>query len=91
MIDVTIPVGRNVTYKVRRNEKKVQEIMYRNTTNVEYGIYDYTSNNRNHQNSNESFKEKFGNHTKKKFNRVTTKTAVHGTSHTIRKVPQSET
>ena len=35
-MDVATPVDRNVTYKASRNEKKVQEIMYRNTTNVEY-------------------------------------------------------
>ena len=47
--------------------------MYRNTTNVEYEMYDYTGNNWSHRNSNKGFKEKCGSYTKKKFNRITTK------------------
>ena len=43
--------------------------MYRDTMNVEPEMYDCTSNNRSHQNSNKGFKEKFGNHTRKTFNR----------------------
>ena len=34
--------------------------MYRDTTNVEPEMYDYTSNNWSHWNSNEKLKEKFG-------------------------------
>jgi hypothetical protein len=47
--------------------------MYRDTTNVEPEIYDYTSNNWSHLNSNEKLKEKFGSGTRKTFNRLTTK------------------
>jgi len=44
--------------------------MYRDTTNVEPEMYDYTSNN---WNSNKKFKEKFASCTKKTFDRFTTK------------------
>ena len=36
-------------------------------------MYDYTSNNWNHWNSNEKLKEKFGSGTRKTFERFTTK------------------
>jgi len=36
-------------------------------------MYDYTSNNWSHWNSNEKLKEKFGRHTRKTFDRFTTK------------------
>ena len=47
--------------------------MYRNTTNVEYEMYDYTGKKWSHRNGNKSFKEKFGSLTRKTFSRVTTK------------------
>jgi hypothetical protein len=53
-------------------------------------MYDYTSNNWSHWNSNEKLKEKFGSGTRKTFNRFTTKAAILGTSHIIRKVLQCE-
>jgi hypothetical protein len=52
---------------------------------------DYTCNNWSHWNSNSSFKEKFGSHTRETSNRFTTKTTIIGTSHIIRKVLQCET
>jgi hypothetical protein len=54
-------------------EVETQEFMYRDTTNVEPDMYDYTSNNWNHWNSNEKLKEKFGSGTMKTFDRFTTK------------------
>jgi hypothetical protein len=54
-------------------EVKIQEFMYRDTTNVELEMYDYTSNNWSHWNSNEKLKEKFGSCTGKIFDRFTTK------------------
>ena len=54
-------------------EVKIQEFMYRNTTNVEPEMYDCTSNNWGHWNSNEMLKEKFGICTRKSFDRFTTK------------------
>ena len=41
-------------------EVKIQEFMYRDTMNVELEMYDYTSNNWSHWNSNEKLTEKFG-------------------------------
>jgi hypothetical protein len=51
----------------------IQEFMYRDTTNVEPEMYDYTSNNLSHWNSNEKFKEKFCICTTKTFDIFTTK------------------
>ena len=73
-----------------KKEVEIQEFMYRDTTNVEPEMYDYTSNNWSHWDSNEKLKEKFGSCTEKTFDRFTTKTAVLGTSHIIRKVLQCE-
>jgi len=54
-------------------EVKIQEFMYRDTTNVEPEMYDCTSNNWSHWNSNEKLKEKFGSCTTKTFDRFITK------------------
>jgi len=54
-------------------EVKIQEFMYRDTTNVEPEMSDCTSNNWSHWNSNEKLKEKFGNYTRKTLERFTTK------------------
>ena len=54
-------------------EVKIQEFMYRDTTNVEPEMYNYTNNNWSHWNSNENLKEKFGSCTRKTFDRFTTK------------------
>ena len=79
--------------KGSRKENKLQELMYmyRDTTNVEHDMHNYTSNNWSHQSSNKRFKEKFRSHIKKTFNRFTIKTAILGTSHIIQIVLQSET
>jgi 7-keto-8-aminopelargonate synthetase-like enzyme len=68
----------------------IQEFVYRDTTNVEPEMYDFTSNNWSYWNSNEKLKEKFGSCTRKTFDSFTTKTAILGTSHIIRKVLQCE-
>ena len=59
----------------RRRKKKaqIQELIYRGATNVEPEMYDHTSNNWSHRNSNKRFKEKCGSQTRKTFNRLTTK------------------
>jgi len=41
-------------------EVKIQEFMYRDIANVEPEMYDHTSNNWSHWDSNEELKEKFG-------------------------------
>ena len=71
-------------------EVKIQEFMYRDTTNVEPEMYNYTSKNWSHWNSNENLKENLeavpGKHSIDSLQ----KTAILGTSHTIRKVLQCE-
>ena len=59
--------------KGRGKEVKIQEFMYGDTTNVEPETYNCTSNNWSHWNSNEKLKKKFGNCTRKTFDRFTTK------------------
>jgi hypothetical protein len=59
--------------KGSEKEVKIQEFMYKDTTNVEPEMYNYTSNNWSHWNSNEKLKEKFGSCTRKTFDRFTTK------------------
>jgi len=54
-------------------EFKIQEFMHRDTKNVEPEMYDYTSNNWSHWNSNGKIKKKFGSCTRKTFDRFTTK------------------
>ena len=71
-------------------EVKIQEFMYRDTRNVEPEMYDYTSNNWSHWNSNEKLKEKFGSGTRKHSIDSLQKTAILGTSHILRKVLQCE-
>jgi hypothetical protein len=78
--------------KGSRKDTKTQEFMFRDTTNVEREMYDYTSNNWNHRNSNKSKKKKDleaipGKHSIDSLQQ----TAVLGTSHIIREVLQSET
>jgi hypothetical protein len=53
-------------------EVKIQEFRYRDTTNVEPKMYDYTSYNWSHWYSNEKLKEKPGSYTRKIFDRFTT-------------------
>ena len=71
-------------------EVEIQEFMYRDTTNVEPEMYDYTSNNWSHWNSNGRLKEKFGSCTRETSIDSLQKTAILGTSHIIRKVLQCE-
>jgi len=59
--------------KGSEKEVEIQEFVYRDTTNVEPQMYDYTSNNWSHWNSNEKLKEKFGSCTRKTLDRLTTK------------------
>ena len=70
---MAIPADRNVVQKEAEKKLKKQAFMYRDTTNVEPQMYDCTSNNWSHCNSNEKLKEKFGSCTRKTFDRLTTK------------------
>ena len=71
-------------------EVKIQEFVYRDTTNVEPQMYDCTSNNWSHWNSNESLKENLETIPRKHSIDSLQKTAIRGTSHIIRKVLQCE-
>jgi stalled ribosome alternative rescue factor ArfA len=61
-----------MSYKRKRKEVKIQEFRYRDTKNVELEMYDYTSYNWSHWNSNEKLKGKPGSYTRKIFDRFTT-------------------
>ena len=91
MMDVAIPANRNVVQKEAEKKLKYKSLGILITTNVEPEMYDYTSNNGSHWNSNEKFKEKFGRYTGKHSIDSLQKTAIFGTSHIIRKVLQCET
>jgi hypothetical protein len=51
---------------------KIQEFRYRDTTNGELEMYDYTSHNWRQWNRNEKLKEKPGSYSRKTFDRFTT-------------------
>ena len=77
--------------KTKRKKVKVPEFMYRDTTNVEPEMYDYTNNAWSHWNSNEKLRESLENIPRKYSTDPLQKTATLGISHIIRKVLQSET
>jgi hypothetical protein len=54
-------------------EVEIQEFMYRDTSNVEPEMYDYTNNKCSQWKSNEKFKEKFGSCARKTLERFTTR------------------
>ena len=81
LIDVAIPADRNLC-KRKRKEVKIQEFVYRDTTNVEPEMYDCTNNNWSHWNSNEKLKEKFGKYTRKTLDRFTKKKQLYLEHHT---------
>ena len=65
--------------------------MYRDTTNVEHDMYDYTGNNCSHRHSNKRFKKNFEVIPGKRSIDSVQKTVVLGTANVIRKVLQCET
>ena len=68
LIDVDILVDGNVIQKEAEKKLKYKSL-YRDTLNVEPEINGHASNNQSHRHSNRRFKEKFGGHTRKTFNR----------------------
>jgi hypothetical protein len=64
-------------------EVKIQELMHRDTTNVEPEMYDYTNNNWSHWGCNEKVKEKLKAVQGKYSIDSLQKTAILGTSHII--------
>jgi hypothetical protein len=91
LIDVAIPADRNLCAKGSGKEVKIQEFRYSDTTHVEPEMYDYTSYNWSHWNSNEKLKEKSEALPGKHLIDLLQKTAILGTSHVMRKVLQCET
>ena len=69
----------------------MQEFMYRDTMNVEHEMFDYTSNNWSHRNSNKSVRKNLEAIPAKHSIDSLQKTAILGTSHIIRKILQCET
>jgi phosphoribosylformylglycinamidine (FGAM) synthase-like enzyme len=65
--------------------------MYRHTTNVDHGMYDYTGNNWSHHNSHKRFKENLKAISGKHSTDSLQKTAISGKSHVIQKVLPSDT
>ena len=71
-------------------EVKIQEFMYRDTTNVEPEMYDYTNNNWSHWKVTRSLRKHLESVPGKHSIDSLQKTAILGTSHIIRKVLQCE-
>jgi len=67
LIDVAMPADRNVVQKEAEKKLKYKSLC------IEIHMYDCTSNNWSHWNSNDKLKEKFGNYTRKTLDRFTTK------------------
>ena len=63
-------------------EVKIQEFRYRDTTNVEPEMYDYTSNNWSYWSSYKKLKEKFGSCTGKTLDRLNYKRQLYLKHHT---------
>ena len=66
-------MDRNVVQKEAEKKLKYKSLCIEITTNVGPEMYDCTTNNWSHWNSNEKLKEKFGSCTRKTFDRFTTK------------------
>ena len=66
LIDVAIPAGRNVVQKGAEKKLKYKSLG-RDRTNVEPEMYDHTSNNWSHLNSNTELKEKSASYTRNTF------------------------
>ena len=64
-------------YHTKASRKRItyemKEAAYRDAMDVEHEAHNCVSDNWGHWNSNKRFKEKFGSHNRKTFNRLTTK------------------
>lgn len=84
--------GQKSHTKGNRKETEMQEFLYWDSANVEYEVYDCTSSNWSHWKSERRFKETFGIHARKTFNRFTKKdSCTWNSTHIKWKVMQSET
>ena len=69
-------------------QTEIQELRYRDRTNVEHGMYGHTGNNWSQRNSNTELKEKSASYTRNTFNRLFTK---HGYAWKITRTAESTT
>jgi hypothetical protein len=90
LMDVAIPLDRNVITEGVRKEIKIQKSKYRNSVNVEHEMLCHTGNHWGHRNCNKRTKKYLETISGKHSIDSLQKTAVLGTSHIIRKVLQSE-
>jgi hypothetical protein len=67
-----------MSHKRKHKTKENTKVMCRDTTNMEHEIYYHTGNNWRLRNSNVRLEEKFGDHTRKTFNRFATKDSCTG-------------
>jgi len=91
LIDLAVHADRNVVQKEAEKNLKYRSLNIAIPMNVEPEMYDYTSNNENHRNSNEKLKEKLEDIPGKHSIDSLQKTAILGTSHIVRKVMHCET
>ena len=70
---MAIPADRNVVQKEAEKKLKYKSLCIEIQRMWKPEMYDHTSNNWSHWNSNEKLKEKFGSYTRKTFDRFTTK------------------
>jgi hypothetical protein len=92
---LTLHCGNNCKQKCRAKgsgkEVEIQEFRYKDTANVEPEMYDYTSYNWSHWNSDEKFKGNLETMPGKHSIDSLQKASIPGTSHIIRRVLQCET
>jgi hypothetical protein len=65
-------VGGHKCYAKESREETCQEFMYRDTTNVEHEMHDFTGSNWIHRNGIKMFKEKLGSYNRKTLNGFST-------------------
>ena len=75
-----------MSHKRKQEKTKIQEFMYRDTTNVEHEMHDYAGNNCRHQNSNKRFKKNLEAMPGKHSIYSPQKTAILRSSHIVQKV-----
>jgi hypothetical protein len=80
-IEVAIPADRNDTQGKHKRNYNITSFMYRDTTNVEHKIYNYTGNNWSNRNIKKGLKESFEAMPEKPSTDSLPKAAVLGTSH----------
>jgi len=73
LIDVAIPANKNVVQQEAEKKLKYKSLGIEIQKVWKLEMYDYTSNNWSHWNSNKKLKEKYGRYTRKTFDGFTSK------------------